>query len=140
MSLLTPPHSNNPTMTPGNNVPAHANPSLPTTNHHDLPKTPPMTSSIPSVEDFTTTFPTQVAPIIGEPTYATLKTLKDQLKANAASVPKTLGGGTHGYLGLILSPATYATISPTAFIKPAYPVQHPAIPAGTNPANTSSII
>ena len=99
-----------------------------------------MTSSIPSVEDFTNAFPTQLTPIVGEPTYATLKTLKDQLKANAASVPTTLGGGNHGYLGLILSPATYATISPTAFIKPAYPGQHPAIPAGTNAANTSAII
>ena len=95
-----------------------------------------MTSSVPSVEDFTNTFPTQVTPIVGEPTYAALKTLKDQLKANAASVPTTLGGGNHGYLGLILSPATYATISVTAFIDG----QHPAIPAGTSAANTSGII
>ena len=99
-----------------------------------------MTSSVPSVEDFTNTFPTQVTPIVGEPTYATLKTLKDQLKANAASVPTTLGGGNHGYLGLNLSPATYATISPTAFIEPAYPGQHPAITGGTSAANTSAII
>ena len=99
-----------------------------------------MTSSVPSVEVFTNSFPTQLTPIVGKPTYTTLTTLKDQLKANAASVPTTLGGGNHGYLGLILSPATYATISPTAFIKPAYPGQHPAIPVGTNAANTSAII
>ena len=99
-----------------------------------------MTSSVPSVEDFTNAFPTQLTPIVGEPTYATLKTLKDQLKANAASIPTTLGGGNHGYLGLILSPATYATISLTAFIEPAYPGQHPAIPAGANATNTSAII
>ena len=99
-----------------------------------------MTSSVPSVEDFTNAFPTQLTPIAGKPTYATLKTLKDQLKANAASVPTTLGGGNHGYLGLILSPATYATISPTAFIEPTSPGQHPAIPDGTNAANTSAII
>ena len=99
-----------------------------------------MTSSIPSVEDFTNAFPNQRTPIVGEPTYATLKTLKDQLKANAASIPTTLSGGNHGYLGLILSPAAYATISPTAFVEPAYPGQHPTIPAGTNAANTSAII
>ena len=99
-----------------------------------------MTSSVPSVEDFTNAFPTQLTPIMGEPTYATLKTLKDHLKANATSVPTTLGGGNHGYLGLILSPATYTTISPTAFIEPVNPGQHPAIPAGTNAANTSAII
>ena len=99
-----------------------------------------MTSSVPGVEDFTNAFPNQLTPIVGEPTYATLKTLKDQLKANAASVPTTLGGSNHGYLSLILSPAAYATISPTAFVEPTYPGQHPAIPAGTNAANTSTII
>ena len=80
-----------------------------------------MTSTIPSVEDFTNAFPNHLTPIVGEPTYQTLKELKDQLKANAASIPTTLGGGNHGYLGLILSPAAYATISPTAFVEPAYP-------------------
>ena len=99
-----------------------------------------MTSSAPSAEDFTNACPTQVTPIVGEPTYATLKTLKDQLKATAASVPTTLGRGSHGYIGLILSPATYATISPTAFIEPAYPGQLPAIPGGTSAANTCAII
>ena len=99
-----------------------------------------MTSTVPSIEDFTNAFPNQLTPIAGEPTYQTLKALKDQLKANAASIPTTLGGGNHGYLGLILSPAAYATISPTAFVEPAYPGQHPTIPAGTNAANTSTII
>ena len=99
-----------------------------------------MTSSVPSVEDFMNAFPNQLTPIVGKPTYATLKTLKDQLKANATFVPTTLCGGNHGYLGLILSPAAYATISPTAFVEPTYPGQHPAIPAGTNAANTSAII
>ena len=99
-----------------------------------------MCSSITSVEDFTNAFPTKVTPIVGKPTYATLKTLKDQLKAHSASVPTTLGSRIHGYLGLILSPATYTTISPTAFIEPAYPGQHPAIPSGTSAANTSAII
>ena len=99
-----------------------------------------MTSSVPSVEDFTNAFPTQVTPIVGEPTYATLKTLKDQLKANTTSVPTTLGGGNHGYLGLILSPATYATISPTAFIEPAYPGQHTpsSLPAPVPPTQMPS--
>ena len=99
-----------------------------------------MTSTVPIVEDFTNAFPNHLTPIAGEPTYQTLKELKDQLKANAASIPTTLGSGHHGYLGLILSPAAYATISPTAFAEPAYPGQHPTIPAGTNAANTSAII
>ena len=57
-----------------------------------------MTSSIPSVEDFTNAFPNQLTPIVGEPTYTTLNTLKDQLKANTASIPTTHGSGNHGYL------------------------------------------
>ena len=99
-----------------------------------------MTSTVPSVEDFTNAFPNHLSPIVSEPTYQTLEELKDQLKANAASIPTTLGGGNHGFLGLILSPAAYATISPTAFTEPTYPGQHPTIPAGTNAATTSAII
>ena len=47
-----------------------------------------------------------------------LKNLKDQLKANTASIPTTLGGSNHGYLGLILSPTAYMTITATPFQEP----------------------
>ena len=77
-----------------------------------------MTSSVPSVKDITNAFPTPITKITGEPNYKSLKYLKDQLKANAASIPTTLGGGNHGYLGLILSPATYTTIAATQFVEP----------------------
>ena len=99
-----------------------------------------MTTAVPSVEDVTNAFPTTVTKITGEPNYESLKNLKDELKANAASIPTTLGGGTHGYLGLILSPAAYATIAATQFIAPIYPGQHPNVPAGTSAANTSTIV
>ena len=99
-----------------------------------------MTSSVPSVEDITNAFPTPITKIMGKPNYESLKNLKDQLKANAASIPTTLGGGNHGYLGLILSPAAYATITANQFIKPVYPRQLPYVPAGTNAANTSTIV
>ena len=48
-----------------------------------------------------------------EPTYERLHHLKNELKANASSVPTTLGGGNRGYLGMILTPADYRRISPT---------------------------
>ena len=51
--------------------------------------------------------------IRGKPTYETLHHLKNELKANVSSVPTTLGGGNHGYLGMILTPAEYRHISPT---------------------------
>ena len=99
-----------------------------------------MTSSVPSVEDITNAFPPPITKITDEPNYKSLKNLKDQLKANAASIPTTLGGGNHGYLGLILSPAAYATIAANQFIEPVYPGQYPNVPASTNATNTSTIV
>lgn len=57
--------------------------------------------------------------IIGEPTTATLLTLRNEVKANAQAVHTTLGGGEHGHLGLVCSPETYATLVPgnTPYIK-----------------------
>ena len=63
-----------------------------------------------------------LTPIQGEPDADALITLKNQLKANASSVPSNLGGGNHGHLGLVLSPAAYALVSNTAFVTPAHPV------------------
>ena len=57
-----------------------------------------------------------------EPTYETLHHLKNELKANASSVPTTLGGGNRGYLGMILTPAKYRRITPTnPFARPPNP-------------------
>ena len=51
--------------------------------------------------------------LCGEPTYETLHHLKNELKAKASSVPTTLGGSNHGYLGMILTPAEYRRFAPT---------------------------
>ena len=51
--------------------------------------------------------------ICGEPTYETLHHLKNELKANVSSVPTTLGGGNHGYLGMILTSSEYLRIKLT---------------------------
>ena len=55
------------------------------------------------------------------PAYETLKKIRDEIKANAARVPTTLGGGAHGHLGLILTPAEYALISPIPYVRPGAP-------------------
>ena len=55
--------------------------------------------------------------IRGEPTYETLHHLKNELKANASSVPTTLGGGNHGYLGMILMSSEYHRIGPADPVK-----------------------
>ena len=72
--------------------------------------------------DYTTYFATKTLPRIhGEPDYPQLKILKDHLKANASRVTSELGGGGHGHLGLILTPAEYATVSGTPYIRPHHP-------------------
>jgi hypothetical protein len=58
--------------------------------------------------------------------YNALSLAKEALKANAASVPSTRGGGNNGYLGLVLSPAAYATVKATAFDIPNFPGAQPA--------------
>ena len=70
-------------------------------------------------------------PIQGTPTNKTLKQLKQELRANAASVELDLGGGDHGYLGLVLTDTEYTKVSATAFTAPAFP-DPLTIPAGTD--------
>ena len=62
-------------------------------------------------------------PIQGAPTNKTLKRLKTELQANVSSVESDLGGGDHGYLGLVLTDAEYASIIllPPPFVAPNYP-------------------
>ena len=61
-------------------------------------------------------------PIRGEPTHKSLKRLKLELQANASSVETDLGGGNHGYLGLVLTDAEYAAVPNTQpFVAPTYP-------------------
>ena len=72
-------------------------------------------------------------PIQGIPTYKALKRLKAELRANASSVETDLGGGNHGYLGLVLSDAEYAQVSPIPFVAPAYPAPL------TIPANATQV-
>ena len=57
-------------------------------------------------------YPTPI-PINGESINKSVKRLKDELRANGSSVDTDLGGGDHGYLGLILTDEEYARISPT---------------------------
>ena len=59
--------------------------------------------------------------ILAEPSFASLHYLLLRLKANASSVPYTLGGGAHGYVGMLLSPQAYASLSNTPFDEPLHP-------------------
>ena len=59
--------------------------------------------------------------IQGIPTYATLKQIKNEIKANASSVQSEQGGRLNGHLGLVLTPAEYALVSATPYVRPANP-------------------
>ena len=50
------------------------------------------------------------------PDYRSLKILKDEIKANAASIYSDLGGGTHGHLGMVLKPPEYGHVLPIPYV------------------------
>ena len=59
--------------------------------------------------------------LTAEPTFKSLTNLQDQLKINAQAIPSVLGGGNHGHLGLVVSPAEYQMITLTPFVRPINP-------------------
>ena len=59
--------------------------------------------------------------IHGKPDFVTLYKLVLDLRANAQSVPTNLGGGSHGHLGLLMTPEQYAQESDIPYIRPAFP-------------------
>ena len=70
------------------------------------------TPSVPTPAEILESFPETPTKIQGLPTYQTLRSLRDVLKANAASVETIIGGGTYGHLGLILPAHVYNNIVP----------------------------
>ena len=46
--------------------------------------------------------------------------MKSQQTENVASVPLSQGGGGHGYLGLIMTPSGYLTLTGHAFVLPTH--------------------
>jgi hypothetical protein len=89
--------------------------------------------SIPSVKD--TYFQHKVlTKIHGQPTYESLQNLFTELKANASSVPSTLGGGQNGHLGQMLYDVRYAALPhATPWVSPGNPGPFVPPAAGTNP-------
>lgn len=75
------------------------------------------------------------------PTYDTLRTLRQILKANAATVTSTNGGGAHGYVGLVVTAAAYDIIAPgTPFNVPVNPPAEPVIAAGATGAQIGEAV
>ena len=67
----------------------------------------------------------------GLPTFHIVNEVHNKSKANAASISSSLGGGSHGLLGLGLSPATYHQITGSHFLRPNYSGALPQNVTGT---------
>jgi len=63
--------------------------------------------------------------ITAKPDAASIKILKQELFANAISIPTTRGGGALGHLAILMSPAAYLAQAHAAFVVPAHPGLHP---------------
>ena len=92
-----------------------------------------MITRIPSVND--TYFQHKLlTKIHGKPTYESLQNISTELKANASSVPTSLGGGQNGHLGLLLSDARYITVAHAVpWVTPGNPGPFAPPAAGTGP-------
>ena len=75
-----------------------------------------------SVDDYVQGFlnPT-IPPIVGRPTFATLRELSRLLKQNAGGIPSNGGDGAKGLIRLVVSETSYATISAVDFVIPTNP-------------------
>jgi hypothetical protein len=88
-----------------------------------------------TVEDVMASFPHPVLPTVqGEKDYKTIHATRKFLQANSWAIDTHLGGGPFGHLGLIISDASYAMISPTTDAGPKLWTNAQA--PGRAPANT----
>jgi hypothetical protein len=74
-----------------------------------------------TIEDVMASFPHPVLPTVqGELDYQTIQAARKSLPENSRAIDTHLGGGTLGHLGLIISDASYAMISPTKNGEPTF--------------------
>ena len=72
-----------------------------------------------TIEEIISKFTVKHLPKIdGEPTYESINQWMQLLYANTATLPTTLGGGRHGHIGMIMLPASYATLPTVAYNTP----------------------
>jgi hypothetical protein len=88
-----------------------------------------------TVEDIIASLPHPILPTVqGESDFQTIHAIRKLLQANARAIDTHLGGGALGHLGLIVSDASYAMISPATEAGPTL-WERPTTP-GWDPGNT----
>ena len=100
-----------------------------------------MATTVNKVDNFLEAFPNKIIKHTGRPDYEILNNIKTALKRNFATVPCTLGGGAHGYLGVILPAAEYAAtpINTPPFVDPLFPGAAAVIPPNSTGPQISAI-
>ena len=58
---------------------------------------------------------------MGIPTYETLHLIHNKIKASEMAVHSNIGGGKHGYLGLVVSLTAYALLTKNPFVCQIHP-------------------
>ena len=79
-------------------------------------------------------------PFASELDYEAIKTARVKLKANAAVITSTFGGGNHDILGLRMSDEKYLLVSSHAFITPPNPGLLPTVQANLKTTNTYKLV
>ena len=75
-----------------------------------------------SVDDVVAKLPMKTMPKIDRETdYGNINTMMQLLYGNAASLPTMLGGGQHGYIGIVMNPQLYTTLANTPYESPPDP-------------------
>ena len=101
-----------------------------------------MTTTVNKVDDFLEAFPNKIIKHTGQLDYEILNNIKTALKRNFATVPCTLGGGAHSYLGAILTAVEYATATPVntpPFANPIFPGDAAVIPPNSTGPQIAAI-
>jgi hypothetical protein len=81
-----------------------------------------------TAEEFYVSFPAHAPKITGQPAYNDIRQLRTVIYRNAASIASARGGGQHGHLGMVMDNATYATLTPDAWVDPEVPAPEAAVP------------
>ena len=74
----------------------------------------------------------------GEPTYNKIQAMHKLAAANTSSIETTRGGGQHGYLAIVLEPATCTTLTGATFMPLTNPGPVPIIAGNARSAQVAA--
>ncbi len=91
------------------------------------------------VDSIMAAFPHPPIVIEGKPSPMDIQQIREATYGNAAAIISSFGGGQHGHLGLVLTPAEYAIQSQMPFVRLDNPGDRAIIPDGSTAAQIGSL-